>query len=38
MADFIVKYWVEFLFGLVITVGGFLLKHHFKLFKENLAT
>lgn len=38
MGEFIAKYWIEFLFGLVITAGGFMLKHHFKLFKENLAT
>ena len=36
MVEFILKYWVEVLFGIVVTVGGFLLKHHFKLFKESL--
>ena len=36
MGEFILKYWVEVLFGIVVTVGGFLLKHHFKLFKESL--
>ena len=36
MGEFILKYWVEFLFGIVVTGGGFLLKHHFKLFKESL--
>lgn len=36
MGEFILKYWVEVLFGIVVTGGGFLLKHHFKLFKENL--
>jgi hypothetical protein len=27
------KYWVEFLLGLIVTGGGFLLKHHLKLVK-----
>ena len=36
MGEFILKYWVEVLFGIVVTVGGFILKHHFKLFKESL--
>lgn len=36
MREFILKYWVEVLFGIVVTGGGFLLKHHFKLFKESL--
>ena len=36
MGEFILKYWIEILFGIVVTVGGFLLKHHFKLFKESL--
>lgn len=38
MGDFILKYWVEFLFGLIITIGGFMLKHHFKLFKDSLTS
>lgn len=36
MGEFILKYWVEVLFGIAVTGGGFLLKHHFKLFKESL--
>ena len=36
MGEFILKYWVEVLFGIIVTVGGFLLKHHFKLLKESL--
>ena len=36
MGEFILKYWVEVLFRILVTVGGFLLKHHFKLFKESL--
>ena len=36
MGEFILKYWIEILFGMVVTVGGFLLKHHFKLLKESL--
>lgn len=36
MGEFILKYWVEVLFGIVVTGGGFLLKHHFKLFKKSL--
>ena len=36
MVEFILKYWVEVLFGIVVTGGGFLLRHHFKLFKESI--
>ena len=36
MGEFILKYWVEVLFGIVVTGGGFLLKHRFKRFKESL--
>ena len=36
MVEFILKYWVEVLFGIVVTGGGFLLRHHFKLLKESL--
>lgn len=30
----IIKYWVEFLLGLVVAGGGFFLKRYFKLEKE----
>ena len=36
MVEFILKYWVEVLFGIVVTGGGFLLRHHFKLLKESI--
>ena len=36
MGEFILKYWIEILFGIVVTGGSFLLKHHFKLLKESL--
>ena len=36
MVEYILKYWVEVLFGIVVTGGGFLLRHHFKLFKESI--
>ena len=36
MGEFILKYCIEILFGIVVTGGGFLLRHHFKLFKESI--
>ena len=36
MGEFVLIFCVEVLFGIVVTGGGFLLKHHFKLFKESL--
>lgn len=36
MGEFILKYWIEILFGIVVTGGSFLFKHHFKLLKESL--
>lgn len=38
MPEWIVKYWVEWAFGAVLTVLGFLIKHLFsKVKKEKLA-
>lgn len=34
MWDFVVKYWVEFLFGLIIAGGGAFLKYTFNLAKK----
>lgn len=34
MWTFIAQYWIEFVFGLLIAGVGFLLKHHWKIFKE----
>lgn len=34
MFDFIVKYWVEFAFGLLVAGGGWFIKRYFSL--ENL--
>lgn len=36
MIDFILKYWIEFIFGLFVTGASILLKHHLKLFKQEL--
>lgn len=30
MWDFIVKYWLEWAFGIVVSVGGFILKRFWK--------
>ena len=35
MIDFIVKYWVEVLFGLISGVIAFIVRHHFKLIVKD---
>lgn len=35
MLDFVLKYWIEFSFGLLIAGGGFTLKWMSKKFKEH---
>lgn len=35
MWDFIVKYWVEFAFGLMVAGGGYFVKRYFMLEKLN---
>jgi hypothetical protein len=34
MLEFIVKYWIEFLFGLIVTGGGIFLKRYAELVKK----
>ena len=35
MWTFIAKYWIEFLFGLFISIAGFFVRRYLKLEKEN---
>jgi hypothetical protein len=35
MVEFVIKYWVEFVFGLIVTGGGLFLKRFWTLTKEN---
>lgn len=37
MLEFILQYWIEFLFGLVVTVGGFIVKRVLKSYKQERA-
>lgn len=34
MLDFITKYWIEFLFGLIVSGMGIFFKHYLKLLKN----
>lgn len=34
MLEFILKYWIEFFFGLVIAVGGFAIKRTLKSYQQ----
>ena len=34
MLEFILQYWIEFLFGLVITAGGFIIRRILKSYKQ----
>lgn len=34
MLEFILQYWVEFLFGLVVAAGGFIIKRILKSYKQ----
>lgn len=35
ITDFVVKYWLEILFGLVVSGVSFLVKHHLKLMQDS---
>lgn len=35
ITDFVVKYWLEILFGLIVSGVSFLVKHHLKLMRES---
>ena len=37
MSDFILKYWIEFLFGGVIAIGSFIIKRTLKSFRLERA-
>ena len=37
MLEFILQYWIEFLFGLVVTVSGFIIKRLLKSYKQERA-
>lgn len=34
MHEFIIEYWIEFLFGLIISGMGVFLRHYYKLYKN----
>jgi hypothetical protein len=38
MTDFIIQYWLEFLFGGIIAVLGFFVKHYYQLWKKEKET
>lgn len=38
MLDFIIKYWVEFGFGLIVAGGGYFIKRYMKLKEEEQNT
>ena len=35
MLDFIVKYWVEFAFGILVASGGWFIRRYFSLERMN---
>ena len=37
MLEFILKYWIEFLFGAVIAVGGYMIKRTLKSYHQERA-
>lgn len=37
MLEFILQYWVEFLFGLVVAAGGFIIRRILKSYKQERA-
>lgn len=37
MLEFILQYWIEFLFGLVVTAGSFIIKRVLKSYKRERA-
>lgn len=38
MLDFIIKYWVEFGFGLIVAGGGYLIKRYLKMREIEQST
>ena len=34
MIEFIIKYWIEFLFGAIIGILSYFVKHYYKLWKS----
>lgn len=37
MLEFILRYWIEFLFGIVIAGGGFIIKRTLKSYRQERA-
>ena len=37
MLEFVLKYWIEFLFGLVIAIGSYMIKRTLKSFRQERA-
>jgi cell division protein FtsB len=37
MLEFVLKYWIEFLFGLVIAVGSFMIKRTLQSYRQERA-
>lgn len=37
MLEFVLKYWIEFLFGAVIAVGSFMIKRTLKSYRQERA-
>ena len=37
MLEFIFKYWIEFLFGIVIAIGSYMIKRTLKSFRQERA-
>ena len=37
MLEFILKYWIEFLFGIVIAIGSYMIKRTLKSFRQERA-
>ena len=37
MLDFVLKYWIEFLFGGVIAIGSYMIKRTLKSFRQERA-
>jgi hypothetical protein len=37
MLDFVLKYWIEFLFGSVIAIGSYMIKRTLKSFRQERA-
>lgn len=36
MTDFIIRYWIEVFFGLIVAGIGYFVRHHWKLFKKDM--